>query len=118
MFEYLAGLGWRKVALWTGILTVIVEALTCLLRFGLGLEAQKQTWEASLTFGFRVHHGFVGLALLVVAAVLRGKPGIRNLLVISGGALFLSDLVHHFLVLWPVTGYHDFYLWYDQAPPD
>ena len=35
--------------------------------------------------------------------------------VILGLALIKSDLMHHFLVLWPFTGSHDFDLVYPES---
>src|SRR5262249_17252148 len=58
---------------------------------------------AYLTLGFRIHHGYVGLLLLVIAARLASK-GWRNLLIVAGFALFLSDPLHHFAILWFVVG--------------
>ena len=38
----------------------------------------------------------------------------RNATLLLGAALFLSDMVHHFLVLWPVTGSPQFDLVYPE----
>ena len=35
-------------------------------------------------------------------------------MVIVGLALIKSDLIHHFLVLWPITGRHEFDLVYPE----
>ena len=32
------------------------------------------------------------------------RKALRNGLIILGAVLFLSDMIHHFLVRWPVTG--------------
>jgi hypothetical protein len=103
----------RAVALWCLALTAGVELFTCLLRFGFSLESQKHSaWMAPLTFGHRVHHGYWGMLLVLIAAFAWRKCALRKTLLIVGGALFFSDMIHHFLVLWPVTGSPEFHFRY------
>ncbi|MFH1468454.1 MAG: hypothetical protein ABIO70_28955 [Pseudomonadota bacterium] len=96
-------------------LAVAMEAVTCLFRFGLGLQATRDTgFLARLTFGLRIHHGYVGLLLILLAAL---RPGLwRNLALIVGVGMLVSDLIHHFLVLWPITGSPQFDLTYPDPP--
>ena len=104
----------KAAAAWCLALTIGIELFTCLLRFGFSLESQKDTaWMAPFTFGYRDHHGYWGILLAVIAAFGWRRRTIRNALLIVGGALFLSDMIHHFLVLWPVTGSPEFYFRYD-----
>ena len=111
---WLSGLSAKGVAALVAALTAAIELVTVTLRFGLGLQAQSSTsWMAPLTCGFRIHHGYWGVLLIAVAALVRRRPALRNALVIVGASLFLSDVIHHFLVLWPVTGSPEFYLRYD-----
>jgi hypothetical protein len=102
------------------LLACVVELLTVFARFGLGLESTRDTSAvSSLTFGIRVHHGYFGV--LLAAAALSwpwGRPGIRNLMLMLGAALVASDLVHHFLVLWPITGSPQFDLFYPGPTKD
>ena len=113
LWKEVSSLSLKATALWCLALTVAIELFTCLLRFGFGLESQKHsTWLAPVTFGWRVHHGYYGAVLLAAAAALRGRRSLSRALLIVGGALLLSDLVHHFLVLWPVTGSPEFYTRY------
>lgn len=101
-------------ALWCLALTAAFELLACLFRFGLRLQATRDTrWLRSLTFGLRVHHGYFGLVLLALAFFCRRRSWFRWCLII-GLALVLSDLAHHFLVLWPLTGHSDFDLFYPE----
>ena len=66
-----------------------------------------------LTFGLRVHHGYVGILFLVVAWLCRARATrFAALLVVWGSALVLSDAIHHFLVLWPIEGSPEFHFWY------
>ncbi len=103
----------RATALWCLALTAAVELFTCLLRFGFSLESQKHSaWLAPFTFGLRIHHGYYGVLLLALGAVLRRRPALSRALLIVGGALLLSDLAHHFVVLWIVVGSPEFYIRY------
>lgn len=99
MREWLEHASFRQLLL-TGVAgAVLFELATCLCRFGLSLQAARQTsWLAPLTFGLRIHHGYVGLVCLLLAA-LPCAPLPRHLLAILGLTLFLSDLVHHGVVL-------------------
>lgn len=112
---WLAGLSPRATAASTAALTAAIEFVTVTLRFGLGLQAHTSTsWMAPLTFGYRIHHGYWGALLLAVAAILWRRPALRNALIVVGASLFLSDMIHHFLVLWPLTGSPEFYIRYDS----
>jgi hypothetical protein len=87
---------------------MLVEGLTILLRFGLGLQASHCTsWVAPYTFGYRIHHGYVGLALLALAVAIR-SPGVRRALIVAGVALAVSDAIHHCLVMRSITGSPEF----------
>jgi len=66
-----------------------------------------------VTFGIRVHHGYIGILLLVFSIHCRRQQlPIAEKLAVLGLALLLSDLIHHFLVLWPLTGDPQFHLVY------
>jgi len=89
------------------------ELLTVFMRFGLGLESSRETHVVgSFTLGIRIHHGYIGVALILVAWTLSRNTGLRNAMLVLGIGLFVSDMVHHFLVLWPVTGSPEFHLLY------
>lgn len=105
----------RQVILYSAALAVLIEAVTALLRFGLHLEATRDTASTfgRLTGGIRIHHGYFGLlAVLIAAAVLRRWPAAGRWILVIGLALVCSDLMHHFLVLWPIMGRTEFYLFY------
>ncbi len=97
-------------------LTAIIEGLTCLFRFGFRLESTRDTasWVAPLTFGIRIHHGYVGVLLCLASWLLIRREPARRATLICGAALALSDLIHHFVVLWLVTGDPQFDLFYPR----
>lgn len=89
------------------------EAATIFFRFGLGLKSTRDTrWLSRWTCGWRIHHGYIGILLLISAAMLPLPPLWSDLAVIAGIGLAVSDFVHHFLVLWPITGSPEFDLRY------
>lgn len=93
-----------RVILFGLILAVLIEAFTIILRFGLSLESTRDTagTVGALTFGLRVHHGYIGLFLIPLGWCF--PRGLRHAMWIVGIGLLVSDLVHHFFVLWPITG--------------
>jgi len=95
------------------VLALIMEAVTCLFRLGFDRQSTRDTaWLAAWTGGIRIHHGYVGVLLLLVA-ILPLRRWVRGALIVIGIALVLSDAMHHVLVLWPVTGSPEFDLRYD-----
>ena len=97
-------------------LAAVFEAITCFSRFGLGYQSTRDTsWMQHLTFGYRIHHGYIGVVLLVIASFFfPPRDARKNLLLIVGIALVVSDLCHHFLVLWPITGSPQFDIVYPE----
>ena len=117
---------WLDAVLWTVGLTVMFELVTVLFRFGFKLEATRDTKViARFTRGVRIHHGYWGVPLALFGVLMLGATpigpavtfaglGLSMWLVVLGLALIKSDLIHHFLVLWPITGSHDFHLRYPK----
>ena len=104
-----------KILCGTLIWTVIFESVTCLLRFGLRLESTRDTASTIgvLTFGLRIHHSYIGIALIPLAMLAESRwPQISRHLLMIGMALVLSDLIHHFIVLWYFVGSPQFDLFY------
>lgn len=113
--DFLASLSPVGILLGTVVLSIAFEAITATLRFGFGLQATRDTaFISKITFGIRVHHGYIGTLILLISWTMVEPEHTRNLLLIVGGALMLSDLIHHFLVLWPITGSPEFHLTYRQ----
>ena len=100
------------------LLALLVEALTSLFRFRLGLRTLKDTPQKlrDLTGGVRVHHGYLGVAGIVLAPFVNTwTHRAATVIAVASIALFLSDLIHHFLVLWPITGHPRFhFIWPDS----
>ena len=94
------------------VLAVVIELITAALRFGLGLESTQDTrFLAQWTLGWRIHHGYIGvIGLLLSWLVPAGRW--RTVLLIISIALVVSDFIHHFLVLWLLTGSPEFHLRY------
>jgi hypothetical protein len=103
----------RQVLLYGVVLAVLIEAITIGFRFGLHLQSTRDTTAiGAYTFGLRVHHGYIGVFLLLLGWC--APRGLRHALWIVGMGLLLSDLMHHFLVLWPITGSPQFDLFYPK----
>lgn len=105
----------RRLAAYAIAVTAVFELITCVMRFGLQLDSTRDTASTvgKLTCGIRIHHSYIGAVVILVACWLWNKTPDKAwwLLVIGLGLLF-SDLIHHFLVLWPITGTPQFDLVY------
>ncbi|MDQ7781073.1 MAG: hypothetical protein RDV41_15360 [Planctomycetota bacterium] len=108
----------RQVVVWAIVLAVVIELVTVTLRFGFKLESTRDTASTVgvLTHGIRIHHGYVGV-LLVIAAMLcaRALPVLHRWMLVVGIALLCSDLIHHFVVLWLIVGNPEFYIVYPKG---
>lgn len=101
---------WQVIAL-----TVVLELVTVVLRFGLQLESTRDTASTIgvLTLGLRIHHGYCGLFVVLAAwGISREFSKWARVGLVLGWALFFSDMIHHFLVLWLMTGNPQFDLFY------
>jgi len=108
----------RLVLVKASLLALVFELVTVVLRFGCGLRAGAVTAPVGkLTGGLRIHHAYVGV-LISALVVLAGKLLTDTAFVCglaSGLGLVASDLAHHFIVLWAVTGSHEFHIFYEQG---
>ena len=110
-----AELSLARVVLFGLVLAAVLEMLTLWMRFGLGLQSTRDTsLIGAFTLGVRIHHGYVGLVLLLFAWWFDANLGLRNILLMLGIGLLVSDFIHHFLVLWPITGSPQFDLVYPK----
>ena len=93
----------------------MIEGITALFRFGFKMESTRDTASTvgALTGGVRIHHGYIGVLIICLSSLIKKKwSKLLPYAIIIGSALIISDLIHHFLVLWPITGNHDFNLFY------
>ena len=104
-----------KSIFWTAlIMTFVIELATIMARFMFKLESTRDTAAlAVFTFGYRIHHGYIGLLIIAVLLLLPKLAGSHyNLIMALAISLVASDLIHHFLVLWITTGDPQFDLRY------
>ncbi len=100
----------------TVLITAVFEGVTALFRFGFGLRSSEATsFLQKLTFNLRIHHGYVGFLLLCVTIPVASSVPLFGWCLATWLGLLLSDLIHHFLVLWPVTGSPEFDLFYPDG---
>jgi hypothetical protein len=113
---YCAGLRFRKVVVNGLLLALLFEGVTILLRYGLHLQSTRDTagLVGTWTLGLRIHHGYIGVFLFALACCF--PRGMRHALWMIAIGLIVSDLVHHFLVLWPIEGNPQFDLVYPDHP--
>ena len=111
MIDNLAAMQTEHLVRFGYLAALAIELATIVLRFGWGMRSPETTkCCARFTGGWRIHHGYVGVALLVLAWALPLPAAASALLWISGIALALSDALHHFAVLWPLTGSPEFHV--------
>ena len=99
----------------TIILTAIIEAITLIGRYGFDKQVTRDTaFVAAYTFGYRIHHGYIGLLLIIIAYGLNSRVAwtYTPWLYVLGFALLFSDLIHHFIFLWLIEGDPEFHIRY------
>ena len=108
----------RRILRRSLVLTAVIEGITLICRFGLGLQATRDTTSTIglLTSGVRIHHAYIGVVVIALALLLRRRLARFDWILSLGIALVLGDLVHHFLVLWPLVGDPEFHLVYPRHP--
>ena len=102
----------------TVIITILMELLTIILRFGFKLESSRDTASTvgRLTFGLRIHHGYIGVLMVVVAwCYIEPNTPCYEWFMIVGISLSISDFIHHVCVLWPIVGNPEFHLIYPKT---
>lgn len=104
-------LTWRRIVVYSLLLTLVLEVVTAVFRFGFRLKAAEVTAVTIgyFTWGIRLHHGYPGIVCAAIAAALwRRFPAAARWVLVLGIGLFLSDMMHHFVVLWLVKGSPEF----------
>lgn len=108
----------RSLTAWAIGLTLAFEVITCVMRFGLRLESTKDTASTigAFTCGIRIHHSYIGGLMILVSCWLWNRfPKASWWILAVGLGLFFSDMIHHFLVLWPIVGSPQFDLTYPTS---
>jgi hypothetical protein len=110
------GLTIAQIVVWSIVATIAIELVTIFFRFVLDLEASRDTLRTvgRVTKGVRVHHCYLGGAVLMVAAagLMAQVSVLGQWMLVLGVGLVFSDLIHHFLVLQWAVGHHEFHLVY------
>jgi hypothetical protein len=98
----------RRCGWSTGVVvTVLTEAVTLYLRFGLQRTAVEFNRTAPLLL--QIHHMFWAVPLLPLIALVWRRPGLGGALCGIAWGFVISDLAHHFLILPALigdTGWH------------
>ena len=54
----------KRILAYSMLLAIVIEVVTTCFRFGMGLQATRDTaWLSQFTWGLRIHHGHIGLVL-------------------------------------------------------
>ena len=97
------------------LFTIVIESITILFRFGFHLQTTRDTksFLAPLTFGIRIHHGYFGAILWLFSYFIKSASW-ENIIFLRciGISLFLSDVIHHFVVLLYFEGSPEFDFFY------
>ncbi|MBO6512953.1 MAG: hypothetical protein JJ974_03165 [Phycisphaerales bacterium] len=101
----------------TGLAAALLfELATIFLRFGFNLSAPKVTKPLSrFTNGYRIHHGYPGLALLLLIPLFPLSQNMESLAIIIALMLAISDAFHHALILPILSGHHEFDIKYPDT---
>jgi hypothetical protein len=108
----------KQIIIWSLIITVLIEGVTILFRFGFNLQSTRDTASTIglLTGGIRIHHGYIGILMVIISIVFLKKLILfYDWFLIIGISLICSDIIHHFIVLWIITGNHEFHLFYPNS---
>lgn len=94
----------------TGLIAAaIFELITILFRFGFKLTSQTHTsFLARFTNGYRIHHGYPGAVMFVAIPLVPQSTIISSLIIIFALMLFISDAIHHMIILPIFAGHHEF----------
>ncbi|MEM6690938.1 MAG: hypothetical protein AAF664_16035 [Planctomycetota bacterium] len=105
----------RAMVYWSVLGTLVIELICVVLRFGFGKDSTSATASTIgiMTLGYRIHHGYIGALMIPLGICYCDGPKSWGWwILVIGIALFASDFIHHFLILWPITGTPDFDLVY------
>ncbi len=98
----------------TGLLFALgFEFVTVVLRFGFKMTSPTHTRRmAKFTNGYRIHHGYPGVVMFMAVPIMPWPTIAGSLVLIAALMLFVSDFLHHAIVLPLCAGGHEFDLRY------
>lgn len=104
-------------SIYSGLLAALIfEFVTIILRFGFKMTSPTHTRPlARLTKGYRIHHGYPGATMLVAVPILPTETIISSIVIILALMLFVSDLIHHTIILPIFAGHHEFDIKYPDT---
>jgi len=85
------------------ILGLLIEAVTIICRSIFGSNKARYK-KIKFKYKIRIHHGYIGILLILIYYLFYQL----DYIFIIGGALLLSDIIHHFIVLPILTGKTEF----------
>jgi len=90
----------ENLILWVIVIAVVIESVTILGRYLFGSIRREYKM---LHIHTHVHHGYIGILFLALYMIFQ-----YDILFLIGGPLFLSDFIHHFIVLQLWTKHTEF----------
>ncbi|MBN1900401.1 hypothetical protein JW926_03635 [Candidatus Sumerlaeota bacterium] len=91
---------WKKTGKIGAIVTIIYEVGTILSRVFSGISAGEFHERYNLPILLRIHHMFWGIFFFIIGlTIARRLPKYSPWIAGIGIGLFLSDVIHHFIVL-------------------
>jgi hypothetical protein len=104
---------WNMINIKIIIITALaIELLTIVVRFGFKISSKEVYIKIMKKFKFKkfyhIHHLIWGILL---AVIFYSNPLLLNI----GIGVILSDLIHHFVVLWTVVGSPEFHIVYKNV---
>lgn len=69
-----------------------------------------------LTGGYRIHHGYPGIGMIMLIPLVPFQTVLSSLVIIVALMLFVSDLIHHAIILPIFAGGHEFEIKYPDHP--
>ncbi|MGV6814740.1 MAG: hypothetical protein ACWA5W_07010 [Phycisphaerales bacterium] len=103
---------------YTGLIAALLfELLTIVLRFRFKMTSPTHTRPiGKLTGGYRIHHGYPGIGMIMLIPLVPFQTVLSSLVIIVALMLFVSDLIHHAIILPIFAGGHEFEIKYPDHP--
>jgi len=96
------------------ITAIVIELITVFGRFFFKISSKEVLTKIMRHYGWQkvihFHHGFTGVIIALLAFYFESSIGIA-----FGLGMVLSDIIHHFVVLWFIIGDPEFHVVYRNA---